>query len=138
MTLRINTSVRNAMVDAVKALIDAGSGAGKIRIYTGSQPATVATAASGTLLADIPFADPSFGATGTGTAAADVTPVLTATAGNSGAAGWFRILDSDNNSLIDGTVTATGGGGDLTLATTTVTSGLSVSVTALTLTQPIS
>jgi hypothetical protein len=64
--------------------------------------------------------------------------VLTATAGNSGTAGWFRVLDSDNNALIDGTVTATGGGGDLTLATTAVTSGLDVSITALTLTQPIS
>lgn len=138
MTLRINTSVRDAMVNAVKALIDAGSGAAKIRIYTGSQPATVATAASGTLLADIPFADPSFGATATGSAAADVTPVLTATASNSGTAGWFRILDSDNNALIDGAITATGGGGELTLATTSVTSGLAVSVTALTLTQPIS
>jgi hypothetical protein len=138
MTLRISTSIRNAMVDAVKTLIDAGSGAGKIRIYTGSQPASVATAASGTLLADIPLADPSFGATATGSAAADVSPVLTATAGNSGTAGWFRVLDSDNNALIDGSVTATGGGGDLTLATTAVTSGLDVSITALTLTQPIS
>lgn len=138
MTLRISTSVRNAMVDAVKTLIDAGSGAAKLRIYTGNQPASVATGATGTLLADIPFADPSFGATSTGSAAADVTPVLTVTAGASGTAGWFRILDSDNNALIDGAVTATGGGGELTLATTSVTSGLAVSITGLTLTQPIS
>jgi len=137
MTLRINTAVRTAMVDAVKTLIDAGSGAGKIRIYTGAQPASVATAASGTLLADIPFADPSFDATASGTAAADVSPVLTALAAASGTAGWFRILDSNNVAIIDGSVTATGGGGDLTMTSTTVTSGLSVSVTALTLTEPI-
>lgn len=137
MTLRISTSVRDAMVNAARLLVDAGSAAGKIRVYTGAQPASVATAASGTLLVDIPFADPSFGASAIGSAAADVTPVLTALAVASGTAGWFRILDSDNNALIDGSVTATGGGGDLTMSTTTVTSGLSVSVTALMLTEPI-
>lgn len=138
MTVRIATAVRNAMVDAVKTLIDGGSGPGKIRIYTGSQPAGPGSAAVGTLLAEIPFADPSFGASATGSAAADVTPVLTATASQSGTAGWLRILDSNDVALIDGSVTATGAGGDFTLNSTVVTSGLAVSVTGLTLTEPAS
>jgi hypothetical protein len=138
MTVRISAAVRTAMVDAVKATIDAGAGAGKIRIYTGAQPATPATAASGTLLVDIPFNDPSFEATASGVASADVTPTVVGTAVATGTAGWFRVLDSNNNACIDGTVTATGGGGDITIASTSITTGLTVTVTGLTLTQPAS
>ena len=36
----------------------------------------------------------------------------------------------------DGSVTATGGGGDLTLATTSITSGLSIDITGGTITVP--
>ena len=136
MTVRIAAAVRTAMVDAVKALIDGGAGPGKIRIYTGAQPASVATAASGTLLVDIPLNDPSFDATASGTANADVAPTVVGTAVATGTAGWFRILDSNNNGLIDGAVTATGGGGDVTVASTAITTGLTVTVTSLALTQP--
>ncbi len=138
MTVRISTAARNAMVDAVKALIDAGAGAGKIRIYTGTQPAGPGSSASGTLLADVPFADPSFDATSSGSAAADVSPALTTTGAADGTAGWFRVLDSNNVAIIDGSVTATGGGGDLTLSTTAITTGLTVTITGFSLTEPAS
>lgn len=136
MTVRIGATVRTAMVDAVRTLIDAGSGPGKIRVYTGAQPASVATAASGTLLVEVPFNDPAFDAPASGSAAADVTPTVVGTAVATGTAGWFRILDSANNSLIDGSVTATGGGGDITVASTAITTGLTVTLTALSITQP--
>ena len=138
MTVRIAASVRTAIVDSVKALIDGGAGPGKIRIYTGAAPAGPATAASGTLLVDIPLNDPSFDATASGTANADVTPTVVGTAVATGTAGWFRILDSNNNALIDGAVTATGGGGDITVASTAITTGLTVTVTSLALTAPAS
>jgi hypothetical protein len=138
MALRIGTALRTAMVNAVTATIDSGSGPGKIRIYTGTQPATPATTASGTLLVEIPFADPSFAAGSAGSAAADVSPVLTGTAVATGTAGWFRILDSTDVAHIDGAVTATGGGGEITLASTAVSTALTVSVTSLTVTQPAS
>lgn len=138
MTLRIGTALRTAMVDAATAAIDGGSGPGKLRIYTGAQPATPATAATGTLLVEIPFSDPSFAAASGGAAGADTTPALTAAAVATGTAGWFRILDSNNVAHIDGAVTATGGGGEITLASTSVATGLTVTVTSLTLTQPAS
>lgn len=138
MTVRIGATVRNAMIDAVKAAIDSGSGPGKIRIYTGAQPATPATAASGTLLVEIPFNDPSFEASASGSTSADVTPEVSGVAVATGTAGWFRILDSNSNAHIDGSVTATGGGGDVTVASTSITTGLTVTVTALSLTQPAS
>lgn len=141
MTVRINTAARNALADAITALIDGGSGAGRLRIYTGTQPAGPGTAPSGTLLAEITFSDPSFGAAATGTITADITPALTATGVAAGTAGWFRLLDSTEAAgtglgVLDGSVTATGGGGDLTLATTTISVGLTVTITSLTVTMP--
>ena len=141
MAIRINTAARNAMVDAVKALIDGGSGAAHLRIYTGAQPAGPGTSPTGTLLLDVALNDPSFGATGTGTSTAAQSPALTGTGAATGAAGWMRVCDSTEAAgtglgVVDGSVTVTGGGGDCQLSTTSITTGLTVNVTSLTLTQP--
>lgn len=135
MATRIPTAARNAAADAVVDLMDAGAAAGKIRIYTGAQPASANDAASGTLLVEIATADPAFGAAATGAAALASTP-RSAAAGAAGTAGWFRMLDSNNNTVADGSVTATGGGGDLTLDNTSIASGQTVNITSLTYTQP--
>ena len=134
MVVRLSTAGRNAATDAVVDLIDAGAAAGKIEIRTGAQPATGETAASGTLLATVTLADPAFGASATGTATgtdpAAVDPVAT------GTAGWFRVLDSNNGKVFDGSVTATGGGGDMTLSNTSLAPGISTDITSLTYTTP--
>jgi hypothetical protein len=44
MAIKISTAARNAMADALVDLLDAGAGAGKIRIYDGTQPAGPGTA----------------------------------------------------------------------------------------------
>jgi hypothetical protein len=142
-TVRINTALRNAMADAAGATIDGGAGAGRLRIYTGSQPATPATAPSGTLLCEITLNDPSFDAAASGVAALDVSPALSGTGVAAGTAGWARFLTSTEAAatglgVIDGSVTATGGGGDVTLATTTISIGLTVSVTSFSVTAPAS
>lgn len=141
MTLRINTASRNAAVAAVAALVDGGSGAGVLRVYTGSQPATPATSPTGTLLLEMPLSDPAFGSPSTGVVTLDITPAVTDDGITTGTAGWFRICDSTEAAgtglgVIDGSVTATGGGGDLTLSTTSITTGLTVTVTSMTLTMP--
>lgn len=141
MTLRISTAARNAAVAAVAALVDGGSGAGVIRVYSGSQPATPATSPTGTLLLEFACSDPAFGSPSTGTVTLDITPAVTDDGITNGTAGWFRVLDSTEAAgtglgIIDGSVTATGGGGDLTLSTTSITTGLTVTITSLTLTAP--
>jgi hypothetical protein len=135
MATRIATTARNSAADAVVDLVDAGAGAGKLRIYTGSQPAGPDSAATGTLLVDIALADPAFGAASSGAAALASTP-RSASASAAGTAGWFRILDSNNVAYIDGSVTATGGGGDLTLDNVSIASGQTVNITGLTYTHP--
>src|SRR6188508_3108300 len=122
MAIRYPTATRSALCDAWVDRFDAGSGAGKIRIYTGTQPATANDAVSGTLLVEITLNDPAFGAASSGAATIDSDPALTGTASASGTAGWWRGLDSDSATVCDGSVTASGGGGDLTLATTSITS----------------
>jgi hypothetical protein len=140
-TIEISTAARNAACDAVVDLIDGGSGAGVLRVYTGAPPATPGTAPSGTLLAEFTLSDPAFGSSANGTATLDVTPALTDTALATGTAGWCRFCDSTEAAgtglgVIDGTVTATGGGGDLTLDNASVTLGLTVEVTSGTITMP--
>jgi hypothetical protein len=134
--VRIAVATRNALAGAVATLVDAGPGAGTLKIYTGSQPATGDTAASGTLLATVALGDPAFGSAATGTITAADPAAVTAVA--TGTAGWFRVQDSTGANVYDGDVTATGGGGALTLATTSVSTGLSIDITALTVTMPAS
>jgi hypothetical protein len=134
MTISISTAARNARLDALVDLLDAGAGAATLKLYTGSKPATVATAVTGTLLATITCADPAFGASSSGVATLSDPAAVDAVA--DGTAGYFRAADSDGTAVFDGTVGATGSGADLELATTSITTGLSVDITGGTLTEP--
>lgn len=115
------TSARNAACDAVVDLIDAGAGAGTMQIRSGTRPASPADTATGTLLATVTFADPAFGNASTG--AATCTDPAAVTAVGTGSATWCRIFDSNAAVVMDGTVTTTGGGGDVTLASVAIVSG---------------
>lgn len=136
MALRLSNAARSAAADAVVDLLDAGSTGGLLRIYTGSQPAGPGSTATGDLLAELDLADPAFGSASNGVAAIDADPALSTTGVDDGAAGWFRLLDSNELAVVDGTVTATGAGGDLTLNTTTISVGLTVEVTGGSITMP--
>ncbi|MCK8477243.1 hypothetical protein [Microbacterium aurugineum] len=135
MAVRISNAVRSAAADAIVDLVDAGSGAGTLKIYTGSQPAGPGTAPSGTLLGTLTMSDPAFGAASNGVAtAAAITGDTSADA--SGTAGWARIADSSGTAVLDMSVTATGGGGDLTLDSVSIVAGGAINVTSLTVTMP--
>ena len=136
MALTISTAARNAAAEAVAGLVDAGTDAGFLRIYDGTRPAGPDTAITNqTLLAEIELNDPAFGPASNGTVLLDVDG-LTTTGLAAGTATWFRFTDSDGNGVIDGSVTATGGGGDLTLNTTTISIGLTVEITSGQITMP--
>lgn len=130
----LSTAARNAACDAVVDLIDGGAGAGTMEIRSGTRPATPATTATGTLLATVTFADPAFGSAATGVATVSDPAAVTAAA--TGTATWCRIKDSNAAAVLDGDVTATGGGGDVTLASTSISSGQSVDITGGTITMP--
>lgn len=137
MSLTLSNAVRSAAADAIASRVDGGTGAGKIRIYSGTRPAGPDTAiTSQTLLAEFACADPSFSSGVNGVITLDATPVLSATGVAAGTATWARILDSNNVACIDAKVTASGGGGDVTISTTTISVGLPLTVSAGTLTVP--
>jgi hypothetical protein len=139
-----NTTLSNAAAiaacDAIVDLIDGGSGAGKLRIYDGSQPANPDVAVSTqTLLAEIELNDPAFGSAADGTpggvATADVDPALTdSSANDTGTAAWFRVVDSDNTAIIDGSVGTSDA--DLILNTTSIVAGAAVTISSWTFTVP--
>lgn len=136
MATRLSTSARNASADAAVDLLDAGAGAGEIEVRTGAQPATPNTAPTGTLLLTFTLNDPAFGAAAAGVATLQGVP-LAAVGAAAGDAGWFRAMDSNGNAVFDGSVTATGGGGQLELSTVAVSVGLDVEITAGTYTVPV-
>jgi len=114
MTVKISTNARNKACDAVVDLLDLGSGvsAGYIEIRTGNKPANPAAAATGTLLATLSFSNPAFGDATSGSTVSN-TIVSDTDVDATGVAGWFRFYDRDANALLDGTIAAVGGGGDL-------------------------
>lgn len=132
--LTLINSIRSTMCDAIVDALDAGAAAGTIAIRSGTRPALPTDTATGTLLATVTCADPAFGAASNGVAT--ITDPAGVAAVATGTASWFRAFDSDGNAKFDGSVTATGGGGDLTLATTSITSGLTVDITGGTITVP--
>lgn len=135
MATRISEDAQNAAADAIAGLLDAGVAAGYIEVRTGAQPATVGTVASGTLLGTLTLSDPAFAAAVAGSAAAD--PITgDSSADASGTAGWFRGYDSNGAAKIDGSITASGGGGDMELDDINVVAGGTITVNAWSIVMP--
>jgi hypothetical protein len=123
MALTLRDTAANAMIDALTDLVDGGT----VEIRSGSRPANPSDAATGTLLATLTLPTPSFGSAAS--RAATVGAVAATTGAATGTAGYCRVKSSGGTAYVDGTVTATGGGGDLELDSISVVSGESVDIT---------
>lgn len=128
MTIRLPDASRDAACDAVTNRADLGAAAARLRIFTGAQPASANSAPSGTQLADIPLPDPAFVSGGTGANTLNDPGASNAT--NAGVAGWFRVVDSDGNTVLDGSVGVSGSGADLILSNTNLAVGQPVDIQA--------
>lgn len=131
LTLQYSIPVRNAKLDAVETTI---STLPIIEFRTGAPPADCATAASGTLLAQSALPSDWMAAAAAGSKAKAGTWTFNGIA--AGTIGYFRIYDSQSPSTchIQGTVTATGGGGDMTVDNTSIAAAQVVTVNTFTLT----
>lgn len=126
MAVTYTTAVKTARMQAVADAIDGGAGAGKLVIGTTGMAATLAT---------ITLTDPC-GAASAGALTLDFDPDISTTASGSGSAAAAKIVDSTDADVITGlTVTATGGGGDITLDNVSINSGQTVTITAGTITH---
>lgn len=133
--VRISTAARNAIVDALVDLIDGGSGAGTIKIYTtgSGRPAGPGTAITDqVLLATLTFSDPAFGNSSGGTATASAI-TQDSSADATGTATWARIADSNATAIMDVEVGTSGA--DINFNSVAFTAGSAVSITSMTVSK---
>jgi hypothetical protein len=126
MAVTHSTAARNTMVDAVTALINAGTtdATGDIAFLTA---------------ADVLVANPTFSATAYGAASSGVATANAITSDTNAVGGTiakFQHRDRDNTVVVSGSVTATGGGGDYEITSVAVAAGETVAVTSSTYTGP--
>ena len=104
MALIHQATAQNAATDGVVDRIEDGASAGTFRIFT---------AAFGTQLVQINLDDPSFDSASSGLSTLANVAKLSGTATSSGLAAAWALMDSFDNHIIEGTITESGGGGDL-------------------------
>lgn len=130
MAFQFSDAARNAALDAVETTIGASP---ILEIRSGAAPANCAAADSGTVLATMTLPSDWMAAASGGSKAKSGTWQDTS-ADATGTAGHFRIKDSGGTTChIQGSVTATGGGGDMTLDNTSIASGQTVTINTFTI-----
>ncbi len=131
MALQLSVAVRNALLDAIESTIGTSA---VLKIRTGAPPASCATADAGTVLASLTLPSDWMAAASSGSKAKSGTWEDTS-ADAAGTAAHYRLYASDGTTChAQGTVTATGGGGDLTVDNVVFAAGQSFTVTSFSLT----
>ena len=132
MAIQLSVAVRNARLDAFETTVGT---AAVLRIRTGAPPSNCATADAGTVLAEATLPSDWMAAASNGSKALSGT-WQDASANASGTAAHFRIYDAAGTTChLQGTVSATGGGGDMELNNVSINSTQTVTITSFTLTD---
>lgn len=141
MTAKLAQLTANAMADALDAYANTG-GAAKIVIYGssgGSVPSTADTAltipSQHQVLATFTCSNPAFGSASSGTITLSGTP-LTVAATATGTATFFRIWQNNGTTCVAQGDVGTSGQ-QLNLNTTSITSGVNVTITSGTINMPV-
>ena len=131
MTIQLGTTLRNNMIGQYETSVGTTP---KLQIRSRAQPANCAAADSGTLLAELTL--PSDWMTAASGGAISLNGTWTGTGAAAGTAAHYRLKDSAGSVCHEqGSVTLTGGGGDLTLDNTNIAVSQVVNVTSWTRTQ---
>lgn len=127
MTLQISTNLKNHLLDSIESF---PSAAPVIKLWSGAAPANCEATDSGTELASLTLPTDFLTTASSGEVTENNwSDIEVSTAGT---VGHFRIYDG-SNCFLQGTVTATGGGGDMTVSNTTLVVGQSLNVSTFTL-----
>lgn len=132
MTIQFAQSTAHAMLDAIETDIGASP---VLYLRSGAQPSTCAGADSGTLIATVNMAADAF-ANAASWAKAISAAISDLSADNSGTLGHWRIKTSGAVTKLQGSITATGGGGDMTVDNTNVTATQEIDVTSFAINFP--
>src|SRR4029077_18962003 len=117
-------AIRSGIADYVVDQIDLNTPPGKIVMQT----------SGGTTVATLTFSNPAFGAASSGVATASAITADSSAVGGTVAKAEFR--QGGGTAIVLCSVTATGGGGDITLNSVVISAGQQVSITNLTYTAP--
>lgn len=133
----ISIAGAKAMLNALTALFTGG--AGTLKIFTGSAPATTLTADSGTLLSTLTLSSTAFpastNATSNGLATATANAITADTsAAATGTAGYFRAKTNGGVVLVQGTCGTSAA--DFIMNTTSITAGDTVACSSWLITLP--
>lgn len=134
MAIQYSTTLRNNQLDQIESTTGTSA---RLQLYSGPAPANCAAAPTGTLLVDMALPSDWMAAASNGskTKNGTWTGVGTAGAGSGTVAGYFRIVDSAGTTChVQGTVTITGGGGDMTLDNPNIAKNQTVTVNTFTIT----
>lgn len=131
MAFQLSVTARNASLDALETAVGT---APILTIVSGTVPADCASANTGTVLATMTLPSDWLAAASSGSKTLSGTwQDLSADA--SGTAGHFRVHNSAGTVChMQGTVTATGGGGDMQLDNTSIATGQQITITSFTIT----
>lgn len=130
MAFQFSTTARNAALDAIETAIGTSA---VLKIRSGSVPADCGTADAGTVLATLNLPSDWLAAASGGSKSKSGT-WEDASADATGTAAHFRVYANDGTTVhMQGTITATGGGGDMTLDNTSIASAQQVTITSFTL-----
>lgn len=133
MTIQLGTTYRNALLDLFETTVGVSC---VLRIRTGAQPANCAASRSGTVLTTIQCPS-DWAADASGGSKSFLGTWSDSSADAAGTAAHFEIMDSTLTTChMQGTVTSTGGGGDMTIDNTNIAAGQVITVTGFTLTAP--
>ena len=131
MSLQYSVTVRNLKLDAVETAIGTSA---VLKIRTGSAPANCAAGDTGTVLATVNLPSDWMDPASSGSKAKAGT-WQDASADATGTAAHFRIYASDGTTChVQGTVTLTGGGGDMTVDNTSFATGQTFTVNSFAIT----
>jgi hypothetical protein len=132
MGIQLGVTVRNNRLDSIETTVGT---AAKLKVFTGSQPANCAAANSGTVLATLTLPSDWMSAASGGVKSLLGTWQDTS-ADATGTAAHFRIYDNAETTChLQGSVTATGGGGDITVDNVSFATGQQFTITAFSLTD---
>lgn len=130
MTYQMDVASRNARLDNYETTVGASP---IIKMFTGAVPANCAAADSGTVLATLNLPSDWMAAASAGSKSKSGTWEDSA-ADAAGTVGHFRLYSSDGTTCRgQGTVTATGGGGDMTVDNVVFAAGQAFTITSWTL-----
>lgn len=132
MAVQLSVAARTTRITALVTEIGASP---VLEFRSGSMPANCAASRTGTVLATMTLPSTPFGTPSSGAVAKSGT-WQDASADATGTLGYWTLYQSNGTTVCaQGTVTATGGGGDITVASTSITAAQPFTINTFTITD---